>query len=175
MMRNLLFVFVMLLGVFTMPSCKKGVDTSNYMYQNNFDYYKDYGYDHATLRSGNAHSGEWYCELDTNNPYSITYSKKIADLPVKNIKKIKMSAWLYLPSFNSKASIVVTVGELGKDAATWNGVSTEKNVEEEKQWVQLTGEFEMPQNMNPNHTLQVYVWNHGKETVWCDDMAFDFE
>jgi hypothetical protein len=156
-------------------ACGKKKNTANYMYQNTFDNYKDFGFDHATLKSGNARSGEWYCELDTINQYSITYSKKVKDLPVKNAKKVKLSAWLYLPTFNARATVVATVGEQGKEAVMWNGLNTDDLVDTEKQWVQVTGEFALPANMNPEHTLQVYVWNHGKEVVWCDDVAFDFE
>lgn len=161
--------------VFLMAACGSKNNTANFMYQNSFDNYKDFGFDHATLRSGNAHSGEWYCELDSINQYSIGYSKKIKDLPVKNARKIKMSAWLYLPTFGSKANVVMTVGEQGKEATIWNGLNSEDIVDTEKQWTQVTGEFSLPENMNPEHTFMVYVWNYSNEPIWCDDLAFDFE
>lgn len=167
-------ILILTIAVFTL-SCRKINDTTIYMHQNSFDNYKDYGFDNPTLRSGNAHSGEWYCELDTINQYSIAYEKKVSDLPVKNPKKIKLSAWLYLPAFNAKATVVASLGEPGKPDAIWNGLNSEDLVDEEKKWVQVLGSFELPDNLNPNHVLKVYVWNHGKEPVRCDDVAFDLE
>lgn len=164
---------ILLLFVFTIVACNKSEST--FEYSNSFENYTDWGFNHPTLKSGNAHSGTWYCELDSLNQFSIGFIKKIKDLKVKSPKKITLSGWIYLPNFDSKANFVVTVGESGKEPVIWNGLNTEDLLDKEKEWLNLTGEFNLPPQLNPEHTLMIYFWNHGKYPVWCDDLSFNIE
>jgi hypothetical protein len=171
MKRNLFFLGA---TVLLFVGCTKD-STLSYRYQNNFENYAEWGFQNATLRNGNAHSGSWFCELDSNYQYSIGFTKKLSELPVKNIKTVKLSAWIYLPAPASKANVVMSIGLDGQKPAVWNGLNTENEMTDEKSWTHISGEFSLPPNLNPEYKLSVYVWNHGKQPIWCDDLAFDVE
>ncbi len=128
------------------------------------------------IRKGNAHSGSFYCQIDSVSPYSFTYSKKINEITNQPVQKIKTTAWISFTSFQCKANLVVTV-DSGDDTPVlfWKGTPAENVVAEKNKWTKVTLVTELPKRINKNARLLIYVWNTGKEPVNVDDLSFQFE
>jgi hypothetical protein len=151
-------------------------ESKDYMYQNNFENYVDWGCNNFnTIHRGDAHSGNWCVEIDSVRIYGPTFLCKMKDLAVKNPQSVKLSAWIYLPSGKSKTEVTVSIGESGKSAILWGTLKTDDLIDSEKKWVHVSGEYEIPDNVNPDANFAVTEKCTGTDRVLIDDIAFDLE
>lgn len=145
------------------------------MYKNSFDNYAEWGFNNNTLYWGNSHSGGWCVEMDGNRKYGPGFSYKIKNLGLKDPQKIKVSVWVFLPNSDSNGEVIVSVGEEGRDAVMWEPLRTKDLVKAENKWVQMAGEFEFPENTNPEYNLNIILMSTSNEKIYIDDVDFDLE
>ena len=80
-----------------------------------------------------------------------------------------------MPSEKSKAEIILSAGSKGSQAVLWEVLRTQDMVEETKEWVQMSGEFVLPDNLSPEFELSVTPVCTGSDRVLIDDIALDLE
>jgi len=168
-MKNILYIFI-LAGIIT--SC--GNENNDHVFKNDFDQLGDWQYQSPMLKKGNAHSGIYYCGLDSTNDYSITFQRDLRDFPVQNVKIINASAWVRTKSLPSKATLIVTIDSVG-GAVKYMGLPLKDFVTAPDQWTEIKGSLEAPESLHPDFFLKVYLYNVGKENVDIDDIRFEIE
>jgi hypothetical protein len=165
-MKKLLY-FCAIAALFS--SC--GGDNKN-EFRNDFDQMADWGFASPMLKKGNAHSGHYYCGLDSTSDYSITFKRRLGDLPLQNLKTVNASAWIRTKSLDTKASFVLTIDSAGGSLA-YKSVPLKDFITEPNKWTEVKGTLEVPNNANPNYILTIYLYNAGKESVDLDDILFE--
>jgi hypothetical protein len=164
-------IFYMLIISAVISSC--GNDKN--VYVNDFDQLADWGYNSSMLKSGGAHSGIYYCGLDSNDNYSLTFSKSIKNLGVPNLSSIKISAWVRVRSIPSKAVLVVTI-DSAKGPVKYMGIGLKDAVFNSNEWIEIKETFsDIPSGLNPDLKLKIYLNNACKENVDIDDVRFELE
>jgi hypothetical protein len=166
-MKNLLYL-VVIAALFT--SCG-GSDNKN-EFRNDFDQIADWGFNSPMLKKGDAHSGVYYCGMDSTNDFSLTFQRAIKDLPKPDFKKLNISAWVRSASLDSKASLIVSI-DSQSGSVKYVGISLLDFAIEPNKWTEIKGTLEAPANVSPDNVLKVYLYNAGKEKVDIDDIRFD--
>jgi hypothetical protein len=164
--------FYLLLVAIIFSSC--GNENSDNVFKNDFDQLANWGYQSPMLKSGGAHSGVYYCGLDSTNDYSLTFQRYIKDIPVKNLKTVNASAWVRTKTIDTKATLIVTIDSIG-GAVKYMGIPFINFVTAPEQWTEIKGTLEVPANVNPENFLKVYVNNVGKESADIDDVKIEVE
>jgi hypothetical protein len=165
-------LFYLLLLSVIVTSC--GIESNNNAFKNDFDQLADWCYNSPMLKKGTAHSGIYYCGLDSTNDYSITFQRFVKDLPIQNPKTINASAWVRTKSLETKATLIVTIDSIG-GAVKYMGIPFINFVTAPDQWTEIKGTLEIPANVNADNFLKVYVNNVGKESVDIDDILIEVE
>jgi hypothetical protein len=159
------------LSILIISSC--GNDKNVYM--NDFDQLADWGFSSSMLKSGGAHSGNYYCGLDSTTPYSLTFSRQLKNFDILNINSIKLSAWVRAKTIPSNAVLVVTIDSTG-GPVKYMGVGLKDEVFNSNEWTEIKATFiDIPSNLNPELTLKVYLNNPGHENLDLDDVRFELE
>lgn len=144
----------------------------DHVYKNDFENI-DGWIQNSQLEKGDAHSGDFCCKVTPENPFSLTFNKKIGDLSLSKIEKINLTAWVKFSDLNSKAKLVITIDSAdGSPAFFWMGIPAEDFITEADKWFQVTNEVTLPQTLKKDYKLLVYLWNTGKPPVYIDDLSF---
>lgn len=129
-----------------------------------------------SISNEKAFSGKSAGKLSEKIEYSVTFKKKLSELP-KNTKLINFSMNISDPSMHSKdALIVLSIDDLSGKNLFWDGkpiVPTSEN--EYKEWKNCETHY----NVNlgsypPTSTLKVYVWNKSKKVFYIDDFKISY-
>jgi hypothetical protein len=167
-MKKILYLLII-------PIIISSCENDKNVYVNDFDQLADWGYSSPMLKSGGAHSGIYYCGLDSNDNYSLTFSKSLKNLEVSNLTSIKISAWVRAKSIPSKAVLVVTI-----DSATgpvkYMGIGLKDAVFNANEWTEIKETFsDIPSGLNLDNKLKIYLNNAGKEQIDIDDVRFELQ
>jgi hypothetical protein len=167
-MKKILYLFIISIII---SSC--GNDKNVYL--NDFDQLGDWGCGSSMLKTGDAHSGMYYCGLDSTNEYSLTFVRQLKNIDVQNISSINLSAWVRTKTVPSKAVLVVTIDSTG-GPVKYMGIALKDEVFNPSEWTEIKQRFDdIPSGLNPNDVLKVYLLNSGKESVDIDDIRFKVE
>ncbi|WP_201977645.1 carbohydrate binding domain-containing protein [Hymenobacter rubidus] len=125
------------------------------------------------LSRDKAHSGRYAIKVEPGHDYSLSYKAPLGQLHETRVKKIKVTAWAFVPTADAKASLVVTVGN--SDPANdkplmWDAVEVNSTKDTGK-WTEVSKEFTIPDNAMPTSPLGVYLWRTGgSQPVYLDDL-----
>ena len=133
----------------------------------------------GTLARGKAHSGNYALKVDGTHEYSLGYTAPLGNLSGTRVKKIKVSAWTFLPAAGASATLVVTVGNPATPAekpVMWEGLSLGKLATPGK-WVEVSKVITLPENILPTYTLGLYLWREGSasQPIYLDDLRVTIE
>ena len=127
----------------------------------------------ATLSRDKAHSGHYAVKVDPSHEYSLGYKAPLGQLHETRVKKIKVTAWTFVPTADAKAALVVTVGN--PDPASdkplmWDAVEVDGTKDTGK-WTEVSKEFTIPENATATSPLGIYLWRTGgSQPVYLDDL-----
>ncbi|QJX46931.1 hypothetical protein HMJ29_08290 [Hymenobacter taeanensis] len=149
----------------------------NVLTDTSFEEVYGWGIDPATLTRERAHSGMYSMRVDPAHEYSMTYSVVIGQMSPRKVKKIKLSAWVFLPSENTKAILGVQIvdPDQGYKEVFGDGVKME-TVKEYNKWVQVEKVMELPETLAPTHNLKLFLWRAAAvDPVYVDDVRLTIE
>jgi hypothetical protein len=91
-------------------------------------------------------------------------------------KRLKLSAWAYLPSGRVRANVVVvTVDCHGRRPNLWKGMNLDEVVTRYQLWVPVQKHISLPDDLLPTDELKVYLWRAEKdgELLFLDDLKLE--
>ena len=131
----------------------------------------------ATLTREKAHSGSYALKVDGTHEYSLGYHAQLGRLRDTRIRKIKVTAWAFVPT-GSSASLVITVGNPVAPSGQpllWQALELGKSKEFGK-WVEVSKVLTLPETATAASTLGLYLWRTGSnQPVYLDDLRVAIE
>ncbi len=132
----------------------------------------------ATLSRDKAHSGRYALKVDPGHDYSLGYKAMLGQLHETRIKKIKVTAWAFVPTADAKASLVVTVGNpdpANDKPLLWDALEL-NNASTVGKWAEVSKVVTIPDKALPISPLGIYLWRTGGgQPVYLDDLRVTLE
>lgn len=132
----------------------------------------------ATLTREKAHSGHYSLKVDGTHEYSLGFNALLGQLHETRISKIKVSAWVFVPSAEAKAALVTAVSTPGAPSdkpLLWESLDLSQTKEINK-WVEVSKVVTLPANTAPTNALVLYLWRtSGNQPVYLDDLRVTVE
>ncbi|QQR95121.1 MAG: hypothetical protein IPJ93_15645 [Bacteroidota bacterium] len=133
-------------------------------------------FQHPQIKAGFAHSGEYYCYTDDINPYSITFRKKLLDFNEgKQIKQIIVNAWILFTNKDCKAALVASIDSSEHFIpVVYSSTDATKQITGIEQWTQIKTQVDIPEKIDLNNYISIYVKNNGNYPVLIDDISYSY-
>jgi len=124
------------------------------------------------IKEVNLKDKKFVAYIDSSKEFSYGFRAYLKDINVSNPKKIKASCEVLPFNIPSNVQLVLEMKEndtniFWKSEKITNGVAGE--------WKQIILEANIPQNLNPNVLILVYLWSPSKETAFADNFTITFE
>jgi hypothetical protein len=167
--------FVLFAGLLLCMSCSKSqedLSEKNLITYNNFEAADGWGGTNPTLTKEKAHSGRYSIKIDPTNEYSYGFDNLLGKIASKKPKGLKVEAWAFVPSKQAgSAKLVVHITKpTSGQQVIWEGIPLE-NVENFKEWTEVSKEIKLPANVEVSDRIQIYLWKAGAtEAVYIDDL-----
>jgi len=127
----------------------------------------------GSLNREKAHSGKTSIKVDGTHEFSLSFSKPFGQLHESRPKKLKISAWTFVPDAQSLASIIVSISDPSAPDAKpvlWEALDLGKESKPFGEWKEVSKVITVPANVGPNNKLGIYMWrNSGTKAVYADD------
>jgi hypothetical protein len=127
------------------------------------------------LTTEQAHSGRYSYRMAAGTEFGPSYTttfERCGFMP----KRLKLSAWAYLPSGRVRANVVVvTVDCHGRRPNLWKGMNLDEVVTRYQLWVPVQKHITLPDDLLPTDELKVYLWRAEKdgELLFLDDLKLE--
>ncbi|MBC6700481.1 carbohydrate binding domain-containing protein [Hymenobacter puniceus] len=120
-----------------------------------------------------AHSGKHSTKVDGGVEFSIGYSNMLGKLSPSRLRKIKVHAWVYLPSNKSQARLGVQVTDPATSKEIFgDGITLTDQVKEYKKWTEVSKEITFPENIAASQVLRVFLWRAAAaDAAYMDDIS----
>lgn len=179
MLRSVLhYRFVMGLLLVGIAGCSDGEYASQRLVtQNDFDQLDGWMPATSALTNEKAHSGRFSTKVENGVDFSLGYAATLGKASPTKPKKLIVSGWVYRTGPQATAAIVVEI----KDPSTgqgifWQSMELAKQTEALNEWVEVSQEFALPENITPAQDLRVYMWRStAQQTVYLDDIKISRE
>ncbi|MCP4520483.1 MAG: hypothetical protein GY827_02110 [Cytophagales bacterium] len=130
------------------------------------------------IQSEVSHSGIWAAYTSKKMPYSYGLEIPFQLIPSSNIKKVKVSAWVYKEGKNDKSSIAVEIRDK-EDKFLFNGYHDIVKVPfEDKKWTKIEHVFDFGNvNTSDGAYTKIYFWNSDADEtskLYIDDYRVEF-
>jgi len=112
--------------------------------------------------------------VDSASEYSYGYKMKVANIKVKDFKKITVSCDGYLYQTPSNVQLVIDIKNEGNNLF-WQGEHFDKTITEASKWGKVTFTVDKPKDLNPNCEILVYAWSQSREAALFDNLTVQFE
>jgi len=152
-------------------------DTSGFHFLNSYDFKNDFekntwgGDQDITIT--HAHSGVHSAFVNEQNQYSPIFSLTASDIQQTKPLHVLVTLWVYMPNFNTDASVVVSLKTEKGECYLWAGHTLQGFVFKTNVWSKAYAFVALPTFKNPSDILNVYVLNT-KGEVYLDDMEIKF-
>ncbi|UOG74690.1 hypothetical protein MTX78_21550 [Hymenobacter tibetensis] len=129
-----------------------------------------------TLTRDKAHSGKYSIKIDPTYEYSLTYRANLGQLSSARVKKMKISAWVFVPNAQAQAALVTTIdgAEANGQPLLWEAANMSESVRGQfNKWVEITKEIVVPAEATYTSRISIYLWRSGSVSapVYLDDLA----
>jgi hypothetical protein len=128
----------------------------------------------ASLTKDKAHSGAYSVKVAPGLDYSLGYNGTLGKISSSRLEKLKIHAWVYLPSDKATAKLVTEVKNAGQEkSAVWDGFDLVERgkVDGFDKWVEVEKIVPLPSEVNSESQLLVYLWRgDSSQPVYLDDI-----
>jgi hypothetical protein len=160
-MKNLLFG-LLALGLL---SCGSNGDThaANELASNDFEHLDGWlgGDASPSLTREKAHSGLYSVKVDPTIDYSMGYNNQLGRISDTRIRKIKLRAWVFLPSSRTPVSLVTEIKKPNEaKAILYNSYNLEEALHTKgyNHWVEVENTINVPETATYDSRILVYLW-----------------
>lgn len=125
-----------------------------------------------SLTKEKARSGTYSIRVAPGCEYSIGYTNPLGKLSATRLKKITIAGWVWLPSKDAKAKLVVTFDNINPDKnLKYDALDLAPTANKFGSWVEVTKTIEVPIEASYNTQLKVYLWRaDSSQPVYLDDL-----
>jgi hypothetical protein len=119
-----------------------------------------------------AHSGKYSVKIDGNTEFSLGYSAPLGKLSNVRIQKIKIQAWAYMVSANSKARLGIQLIDNNTNKEIFgDGINYGDQIKQYGAWTEITKEVTLPSNITATQVFKLFLWRSGaSDTAYLDDV-----
>lgn len=172
-LKTLIIIFI--LNAFA--SCKQS--NSNAKKTDYFTSYDEYlGFmpdDIRVVKTNFAHSGNYVSKMDTVFPYSLGLVGYWGKLTNKHIQEINVDCWVYPAKVNQSVFIVCSYESVGNPKPWYyEFYAAGKDLKEANTWQQVNSTFYLPDSIDANSLIKIYLWNQSTTTAFADDLGIQF-
>lgn len=126
------------------------------------------------LTTEKAHSGKFALRVDPEHEYSSAYRAELGLLCSHRPRRFTVGAWVWIPSFQDDAKIVVSIANPDNlNAPVFYQYMYLTDSESFEQWHYVTQDFDLPTNvyLTSKSQLVIYLWeSRAKQPVYADDL-----
>jgi hypothetical protein len=129
------------------------------------------------LYKGIAHSGRFSSKTFGKNTFSVSFEKKIGEIRARNLKKVSLSAWVYVfPGNNDpEGALVFTITNTVGVNTCWKGVALNGPYIPRGEWFKISGSFDLDDVLvRDDDKVQIYFWNNSSTDILTDDFYVVF-
>ncbi len=130
-----------------------------------------------SLTTDFAHSGRFSIKTAPDIEYSLAYIKTLGLISPKRIKRVKLSAWAYLPEASSGSARLTLAFD---DPAQGNKLLLSEAIDlgeaapEQNKWQEVSKEITLPDNIEFTHEMRIFIWKSSATTpTYIDDVRVD--
>lgn len=127
-----------------------------------------------SLTKERAHSGVYAVKVDPTTEYSLGYNNQLGKLSAVRIAKVKIRAWVNLPTENTPVTLVVELKNPGEPKpALWESLDllTEAKAKGLNQWIEVEKTVDLPASAAYTSQLGVYLWRgSSSQPAYLDDL-----
>lgn len=123
-----------------------------------------------TVITGVAHSGSNSSKLDSIMPYSLAFQSKFEAIDENLPKQINLSAYGCALKPNSAVSLVLSVG----NNKVYKAISLDTLFTNINEWKPISANFSLPNTLEPDDEVKIYVWNRQIGEFLVDDYKLEF-
>ena len=124
-----------------------------------------------TLTSKTSYSGRFSQVTDTLNICSFQIFDTITQNKNKQESLIWSKAMLYVSNIKADGLMAIAITRNGQ-TIFWKGTSIQDFIKEEKVWTPVFYNSIMPDGIQVNDRICVYLWNTGEKEILIDDLEF---
>ena len=140
----------------------------------NQDFEKTFGWYHSSnLHKGVGHSGNYFTHTGPGQEFSQTFISKLGEITDKPIRRIDMGAWIRIAEPDAKARLVLSI-ESKDTTLFWQALDTEDISPKPGEWTRLYFTYDLPEGMQPDYLVKMFLWNTSNQTVDADDFDIHF-
>lgn len=137
-----------------------------------FDFENHSKYHVSITDSENTHSGKKVSMVNETIEYSAGYDEPLGDIVMDSLKMVNITAWLYYDDPKVKARLVCSF-ENNKGIIQWKALDIQ-NTTKPGEWTEVRFKVPIPENLNSEDILKIYLWNPFKHTILLDDLYVSF-
>lgn len=128
------------------------------------------------LTRAKAHSGQFSASVNPTSEYAGGYSGTLGKLSGTRLNKLRLHAWVWLPSRDAKASLVTQVTDpaSGKVLLYDNIDLVAATSSTFGKWAEVDKELTLPAEVTSNSVFKTYLWrNQSSQPVYMDDLQIE--
>lgn len=125
-----------------------------------------------SLTKERAHSGTFAIRVANGVDYSLGYMNLLGKMSPTRLRKIKIQAWVYVPSAQANCVLVTQVRNLTQDKDIfWDGLDLTKTAKGVNKWVLVEKEVTLPETATYADQLLIYMWRgNSPQPTYLDDL-----
>ena len=123
-----------------------------------------------------SHSGAYSASVNQAVEYAAGYNNSLGKLSPTRLTKMRVHAWVWVPSSEAKASLVVEVTEPGTNKMLHSEYidMIESSGKNYHKWTELEKVIALPVEVTSNSLLKIYLWrNQSPHPVYLDDFQLE--
>lgn len=125
--------------------------------------------DMRDFTSKRSFKGEKSQYLTKEKAYSSTFHKPVKEVFKKRGRYITVSVQCYFPEKVDRGNLVVSFERNG-EYLEWFGTAIHPFVDSNNTWEEVFTCHPIPENINPDDEVFVYIWNNGEEAFYVDQI-----
>jgi len=128
--------------------------------------------DPTLIARGQAHSGQYAMVVNKDHEYSLTFYSTLGMLSPHKFKKLRLEAWAYMPNASATGNLSIQILDNSDQKQVYgDGISFRTDIKEYGKWVPVSKEFVLPDNINANQHLRMFLWRADAQSeVLVDDI-----
>lgn len=162
-----------------LAACGSGSQTTvaNQIFSNDFESLEGWLGEQPTptLTTENAHSGTHSLVVKQGLDYSQSYINLLSRMSTSRPKKIKVIAWVFVPSSAASVHLVVEINDPTRatdKTLLWQSADLAKEVTKYNEWQQIEKLFDVPAAATATSQFKLYLWRGSStQPVYLDDLT----
>ena len=139
------------------------------------DFSNDFGYEPAIFTWQHPHSRviATYCNKDIAD--NVHYKRKLSEILDHNVKKIKLSVWVYAAHADSTHALWICRIDYKDSLVFYRDIRFDDFINKKDIYTEVKGSIEIPEWVDQNSLIHFYIWNPRGREFYFDDMTIRFE